>query len=62
MTGDWPPPRDLLHSTPATPAEREVFDAELSEHERLEARIMWKMVASMAFVVVMVVIRDLWLT
>lgn len=43
-------------------ADRAEFDEEVALHDRRERRLLWKEGACIAFVAVVVVIRQLWLT
>ncbi len=43
-------------------SEQEIFDAEVAEHDGRERRMLWKEVASIVFVTVVVIIRERWLT
>jgi hypothetical protein len=54
----WPTP------SPGDPADvegRAEFDAEVAEHDRRERRLVWKELAVIVFVTVVVVVRQLWL-
>ena len=42
--------------------ERTLFDEEVAAHDRVERRLLWKEVACIAFVVAVVIARQLWLT
>jgi hypothetical protein len=42
--------------------ERALFDEEVAAHDRVERRLLWKEVACIAFVVAVVIARQLWLT
>ena len=56
----WPAPD--TRPAPDADDEQAVFDGEVAEHDRRERRMLWKEVASIAFVTVVVIIRQRWLT
>lgn len=42
--------------------DRQEFDEEVAEHDRRERRLLWTELAAIAFVTVVVVARQLWLS